>query len=237
MLDLPPLPLPSNFPLTPPPPLSPLQVIAFICIIAAAVALDDLDNDELKALDRIDEGWEWEDTGKLARSACGFLIFLAIMVMILEGAIIAQRFLNFGIVERFNLIFIIAVGLLLYCYLLRGKLLKEKAFVEFAVFQSKRFLRNFCRQMPSLRNRELAAVVSLRNLYTKLRELSPLIVSHHIYTTCTFLSCFLIKWNLQTRDINKQELSLIVALEQHTQVFIFGSEFFVTIGVPLFAGE
>jgi hypothetical protein len=82
-------------------------VFAFICIIAAAVALDDLDNDELKALDRIDEGWEWEDTGKLARSACGFLIFLAIMVMILEGAIIAQRFLNFGIVERFNLIFII----------------------------------------------------------------------------------------------------------------------------------
>ncbi|CAI8009245.1 hypothetical protein GBAR_LOCUS6243 [Geodia barretti] len=86
-------------------------VIAFICIIAAAVALDDLDDDDLKRLDEAggnDQDWEWEDTGKLARSACGFLIFLAIMVMILEGAIIAQRFLNFGIVERFNLIFIIA---------------------------------------------------------------------------------------------------------------------------------
>ena len=137
MLDLPPLPLPCNIPLTPPPPPppspSPLQVIAFICIITAAVALDDLDDDELKGLDRQAAGrevdWEWEDTGKLARSACGFLIFLAIMVMILEGAFIAQRFLNFGIVERFNLIFIIAVGLLLHCYIsVKRKAFKRESF-------------------------------------------------------------------------------------------------------------
>ena len=89
-------------------------MVAFICIIAAAVSLDDLDSDNFDELDDIgeanNEDWNWEGTASLARSACGFLIFVAIMVMILEGAIIAQRFLNFGIVEKFNLIFIIVVG-------------------------------------------------------------------------------------------------------------------------------
>ena len=83
--------------------------MAFICIITAAVALNDLDYDDFDFLDQIgddnDLSWEWEDTADLARSACGFLIFLSLVVLLLEGLIIAQRFLNFGIVNRFTLIF------------------------------------------------------------------------------------------------------------------------------------
>ena len=88
-------------------------MVAFICIIAAAVALDDLDHSDFDVLDKLspaDSDWDWEGTTSLSRSACGFLIFLAIMVMVLEGIIIAQRFLNFGIIEKFNQIFLIVVG-------------------------------------------------------------------------------------------------------------------------------
>ena len=70
---------------------------AFICLIIAAIVLDDI----------IDGG-----TGGLVgrtRAACGFLVFLAIMVMLLEGIIIALRFLNFDIVNKFITIFHIAV--------------------------------------------------------------------------------------------------------------------------------
>ena len=91
-------------------PYPPRQVVAFICIITAAVALDDLDNDDFDFYDIVDSDADWEDTASLARSACGFLIFLAIMVMLLEGVIIALRFLNFGIVDRFTLIFHLVVG-------------------------------------------------------------------------------------------------------------------------------
>lgn len=90
-------------------------MVAFICIIAAAVALDDLDNDDFDLIDDFCEGrdidCDWEKTASLARSACGFLIFVALMVMLLEAVIIAQRFLNFGIVDRFTLIFHIVVSL------------------------------------------------------------------------------------------------------------------------------
>ena len=91
------------------------------------MALDDLNSSDLGRLDDIGDSldWDWEGTGRLAKSACGFLIFLAIVAMILEGAIIAQRFLNFGIVEKFNLYFIIAVSSTLCRVNCGGKLLKE----------------------------------------------------------------------------------------------------------------
>ena len=74
------------------------------------MALDDLDYDDFDLLDDWDRDWDWEGTADLARSACGFLIFVAIMVMILEGIIIAQRFLNLGIIEKFNMYFLIVVS-------------------------------------------------------------------------------------------------------------------------------
>ena len=69
---------------------------AFICLIIAAIVLDDLDGGTGGLVDR-------------SNAACGFLVFLAIMVMLLEGIIIALRFLNFDIVNKFITIFHIAV--------------------------------------------------------------------------------------------------------------------------------
>lgn len=83
-------------------------VIAFICIITAAVSLSDLDisSTNLEFFDNAFSGFE--NTVDLSRSACGFLIFIAIVVIVIEGLIIAQRFLNFGIVHKFVTVFIIA---------------------------------------------------------------------------------------------------------------------------------
>ena len=85
---------------TPPP----VQVVLFICIITAAVALDKLGYDLFKFLDEA-TGDDWSDTAKLSDAASGFLIFVAVVTIVLEGLIIAQRFLNFGIVDKFTLIF------------------------------------------------------------------------------------------------------------------------------------
>ena len=70
--------------------------MALICLIIASVTLDDLDDFNLDLADR-------------TNAACGFIVFLAIMVMLLEGIIIALRFLNFDIVNKSILIFHIAV--------------------------------------------------------------------------------------------------------------------------------
>ena len=89
-------------------------MVAFILIIAAAVSLDDLNHDNYDKLDAIGAlnnfDWEWEDTTSLARSACGFLVFLALVVLLVEGLITAQRFLNFRIMDNFIILFHIAVG-------------------------------------------------------------------------------------------------------------------------------
>ena len=77
-------------------------MLAFACLIAAAVSLDDLDYEFVR-------NSRANDTDDLATSACGFLVFLAIMVMLIEGTIIALRFLNFGIVNKFITIFHIVV--------------------------------------------------------------------------------------------------------------------------------
>jgi hypothetical protein len=79
-------------------------VVSFICIITAVVALDKLEYRHFNTLDR-QTGDDWSDTAKLSDAASGFLIFVAVVTIVLEGLIIAQRFLNFGIVDKFTLIF------------------------------------------------------------------------------------------------------------------------------------
>ena len=79
-------------------------------LITAAVALGDLKDRFLGNL-RTNAAEEFRDAVDLSRSACSFLIFMAIMVMVLEGLIIAQRFLNFAIVDRYITIFLIVVSL------------------------------------------------------------------------------------------------------------------------------
>ena len=95
--------------------LSGLQILSFIGIIVAAVALDDLneDYDELDEVLNLREpsgDWDWEDTANLAKSACGFLIFVSFLVLVIEGLMIALRFLNFGIVDKYITIFVIVVS-------------------------------------------------------------------------------------------------------------------------------
>ena len=80
------------------------QVVALICLIIASVTLDDLDGGSGGLVDR-------------TNAACGFIVFLAIMVMLIEGIIIALRFLNFDIVNKFIFIFHIAVCIA-NCFLL-----------------------------------------------------------------------------------------------------------------------
>ena len=86
------------------------QLVSLICIIAAGVALDKLDLGSV-AFDFLDvvPDTKWKSTADLSNAACGFLIFVAIVVIVLEGLIIAQRFLNFGIVDKFTFIFNIVV--------------------------------------------------------------------------------------------------------------------------------
>lgn len=82
-------------------------------LITAAVALDDLDHDYGLLDDAgklIGEDWEWEKTANLARGACGFLVFVVLVVMIVESIIIALRFLNLGIMDRFTFYFHIVVS-------------------------------------------------------------------------------------------------------------------------------
>ena len=84
-------------------------------LIAASVALNDLNenysalDDTLDILDNSTD-WNWGQTADLSHGACGFLIFLAIVIMVVEGLIIAQRFLNFAIVDRFLTIILIVVS-------------------------------------------------------------------------------------------------------------------------------
>ena len=91
-------------------------MVAFICIIAAGVSLDHLDYEFFAFIDDRVPGTEWETTAKLSDAACGFLIFLAIVTIILEGLIIAQRFLNFGIIEKFTPIFNLVVCIMFPLY-------------------------------------------------------------------------------------------------------------------------
>ena len=77
-------------------------MVAFACLITAAITLDDLDGGRGGLVDR-------------TNAACGFLVFLAIMVMLLEGIIIALRFLNLDMVNKFITIFHIVVSTAYSC--------------------------------------------------------------------------------------------------------------------------
>lgn len=92
-----------------------LQVLAFILLITAGVALNDLGFDGFEALDVIgnnrSQDWDWDNTAGLSRGACGFIVFLFFVIVIVEGIIIALRFLNLGIMDRFTFIFHIVVSL------------------------------------------------------------------------------------------------------------------------------
>ena len=95
------------------------QVLALCNIIAASVTLDDLNNEQNNNLDVFlslsypDYDWNWGQIMEASKGICGTLIFLSLLIMIIEGLVIAQRFLNVGLIERHNQAFIIAVSIII----------------------------------------------------------------------------------------------------------------------------
>ena len=97
-----------------------LQILALCDIIAASLALDDINSKDNRNIDvnlsvRYYPGydWNWGQIMEASKGICGTLIFLSLLIMIIEGLVIAQRFLNVGLVERHNQAFIIAVSIVL----------------------------------------------------------------------------------------------------------------------------
>ena len=94
--------------------------MALCDIIAASLALDDINNKDNRNIDvnlsvRYYPGydWNWGQIMEVSKGICGTLIFLSLLIMIIEGLVIAQRFLNVGLVERHNQAFIVAVSIVL----------------------------------------------------------------------------------------------------------------------------
>ena len=82
------------------------------------MALDDLNEDYDELDDYLDgqqpnDDWNWEQTAKLSNSACGFLTFVSVMIILIEFVLIGLRFLNFGIIDQYIKIFLIVVSILI----------------------------------------------------------------------------------------------------------------------------
>ena len=75
-----------------------------MAFIAACAATGELDiNDDVA------ENLDVEDEQSKARGAAGWVIFVGLMAMIVEGIIIALRFLNFRLINLFITIFYVVV--------------------------------------------------------------------------------------------------------------------------------
>ena len=78
-------------------------------LVAASVSVSDVSIDTTGAssnvVDLVDD----------SRSAAGFMVFVGIFVILCEVAVIAVRFLNFGAINRFFLVFVIVVSKTLPC--------------------------------------------------------------------------------------------------------------------------
>ena len=77
-----------------------LQVFSFAAFVAAAVTVSDLDSPILDNIGLADS----------ISSAAGWIIFVSLMAMLIQGAIIALRFLNFGFVNNNFSIFLFVVS-------------------------------------------------------------------------------------------------------------------------------
>ena len=73
-------------------------------LVAASVSVSDVSIDTTGSRGNV---VELVDDGK---SAAGFMVFVGILAILCEAAVITVRFLNFGAINRFFLVFVIMVS-------------------------------------------------------------------------------------------------------------------------------
>lgn len=83
--------------------LNSLQVLSIAVLAAASVSIADV------SIDTAGVSSDVEEMVDDSRSAAGFMIFVSVLVILIEMALITVRFLNFGAVNRFFLVFVILV--------------------------------------------------------------------------------------------------------------------------------
>ena len=105
-----------------------LQVLSLIMMICAAVVTGAV-NDVEDHREEVEGSDEYENAGSY-RSAAGWLIFVAIMAMIIEITVIIIRFLNISFIRLHGIIFRITVSYNCDCLqkpsLMAHLLLREK---------------------------------------------------------------------------------------------------------------
>ena len=93
-----------------------LQVLSFIIMICAGVATSAVnDFEDYSDTNRLD----YNEAGDY-RAAAGWLIFVGVMGMVVEGAIILLRILNINIINQKFIIFGFIVSLILLCVCIIG---------------------------------------------------------------------------------------------------------------------
>lgn len=81
------------------------QVLSFAVLVAASVAISDVSIDITGASSSVVE------MVNDSRSVSGFMIFVSLLAIVCEITLIVVRFLNFGVVNRFFLVFVIMVSI------------------------------------------------------------------------------------------------------------------------------
>lgn len=81
------------------------QVLSFAVLVAASVAISDVSIDTTGASSSVVE------MVNDSRSVSGFMIFVSLLAIVCEITLIVVRFLNFGVVNRFFLVFVIMVSI------------------------------------------------------------------------------------------------------------------------------
>ena len=81
-----------------------IQLLSFASLVAACVSISDVSIDTTRVNSAIAEMVEE------SRSAAGFMVFVSLLAVLVELVLIAVRFINFGAVNRFFLVFVVTVS-------------------------------------------------------------------------------------------------------------------------------
>lgn len=81
-----------------------MQALSFVLLVAASASVSDVSIDTTgtssDVMEIVDDG----------RSVSGFMVFVSLLALLGEVALIIVRFLNFGAVNRFFLVFVVLVS-------------------------------------------------------------------------------------------------------------------------------
>lgn len=81
-----------------------LQILSFALLVAACVSISDVSIDTTRVNSDIEKMVEE------SRSAAGFMVFVSLLAILFELLLIAVRFSNFGVVNRYFFAFVIMVS-------------------------------------------------------------------------------------------------------------------------------